>query len=96
MEKPGPALRNRFKTLIIIFSALAEVIEVSCNTVGPGSSNSFDQVWQFRKDIVPTMLAKSTVPGCKTREALIIHLVQQTLVCFFLILNVICKVLVCK
>lgn len=52
LEKPGPALRNRFKDLIIIFPAVAEVVEVLYNSVGPGSTNAFDQVQQFRKDIV--------------------------------------------
>lgn len=52
LEKLRPALRNRFKDLIIIFFAVFEVVEVLCNTVGPGSENAFDQVQQFRKDIV--------------------------------------------
>lgn len=52
LEKLGPALRNRFKDLIIIFPAVAKVVEVLCNSVGPGSANAFDQVLQFRKDIV--------------------------------------------
>lgn len=73
MEKLRPALRNRFKDLIIIFPAVAEVVEVSLNSVGPGSANAFDQVWQFRKDIVPPALVKSSIPGCKTWEALINH-----------------------
>lgn len=73
MEKLGPALRNRFKDLIRIFPAVVEVVEVSRNSVGPDSANAFDQVWQFRKDIVSPTLVKSTVPGCKTREALINH-----------------------
>lgn len=52
LEKLGPALRNRFKGLIAIFPAAAEVVEVSCNSVGPGSANAFDQVQQFRNDTV--------------------------------------------
>lgn len=52
LEKLGPALRNRFKGLIVIFPAAAEVVEVSCNSVGPGSANAFDQVQQFRNDTV--------------------------------------------
>lgn len=71
MEKLQPALRNRFKDLIIIFSAEVEIVEVSCNSVDPGSANAFDQVWPFRKGTVPPSLVKSTIPGCKTREALI-------------------------
>lgn len=52
LEKLGPALRNRFKGLIVIFPAAAVVVEVSCNSVGPGSANAFDQVQQFRNDTV--------------------------------------------
>lgn len=52
LQKLGPALRNRLKDLIIILLALFEVVEVLCNSVGPGSENAFDQVQQFRKDIV--------------------------------------------
>lgn len=52
LEKLGPALRNRFKGLVVIFPAAAEVVEVSCNSVGPGSANAFDQVQQFRNDTV--------------------------------------------
>lgn len=51
-EKLGPAFRNRFKDLITIFPAVFEAVEVLCNSVGPGSANAFDQVQQFRKDIV--------------------------------------------
>lgn len=52
LEKLRPALRNRFKDLIIISLAVFEVVEVLCNTVGPSSENAFDRVQQFRKDIV--------------------------------------------
>ena len=84
MVKLQPGLRQRFKTLITIIAATAEGVEVSRNSAGPGSANAFDEIRQFRQDIVPPTSVKSTVPGCKTREALIIHrMLDAAPFCFF-------------
>lgn len=65
--KAGPALRNRFKNLITIFPAVAEVVEVSCNTVERGSVNAVDQVRHFRKDTL--ILVTSTIPAARAKGA---------------------------
>lgn len=65
--KAGPALRNTFKNLIIIFPAVAEVVEVSCNSMEPGSVNAVDQVRQFRKDTV-TDFGDKQYSGCQSRR----------------------------
>lgn len=63
--KAGPALRNTFKNLITIFPAVAEVVEVSCNSMKPGSVNAVDQVWHFRKD---TDFGDEHYSGCQSRR----------------------------